>query len=170
MARVRHDRIDLGGMLAPDEAFLLHRGLATLPLRVDRHCRSALALATGLVEHPAVVRVDHPGLPSHRDHALATKLFEPGRYGGIVTVTPRGGRAAGMALVDGLRLVCVATSLAGTHSKVSHVASTTHRQLSDDALAAAGIDPGAVRVSVGLEDPEDVLADLVQALDRLPEV
>lgn len=170
MARVRHDRIDLGGMLAPDEAFLLHRGLATLPLRVDRHCRSALAVATGLVEHPAVARVDYPGLPTHRDHALATKLFEPGRYGGIVTVTPRGGHAAGMALVDRLRLVSIATSLAGTHSKVSHVATTTHRQFSDDALAAAGIDPGAVRISVGLEDPEDVLADLVQALDALPAV
>lgn len=167
MARIRHDRIDLGGMLAPDEAFLLHRGLATLPLRVDRHCRSALTVAAGLAEHRAVVRVDYPGLPTHRDHALAGKLFEAGRYGGVVTVTPRGGRDAGMALCDGLRLVSIATSLAGTHSKVSHVASTTHRQLSAPALAAAGIDPAAVRLSVGLEDPEDVLADLVQALDRL---
>ncbi len=167
MAKVRHDRIDLGGMLAPDEAFLLHRGLATLPLRVDRHCRSALAVATALSEHPRVLRVDHPGLPTHRDHALAGKLFEPGRYGGVVTVTPDGGRAAGMALCDRLRLVAVATSLAGTHSKVSHVATTTHRQLDDAALAAAGIDPGAVRISVGLEDPEDLVADLEQALDAL---
>jgi cystathionine beta-lyase/cystathionine gamma-synthase len=167
MAKVRHDRIELGGMLAPDEAFLLHRGLATLPLRVDRHCRSALALAQALVDHPAVVRVDHPGLPAHRDHALAGKLFEPGRYGGIVTVTPRGGREAGMALCDALQLVAVATSLAGTHSKASHVATTTHRQLSPEALAAAGIDEGAVRISVGLEDADDVVADLLQALDRL---
>jgi len=170
MARVRHDRIYLGGMLAPDEAFLLHRGLATLPLRVDRACRSAVEVATGLLEHPAVVRVDHPGLPSHRDHALAGKLFDAGRYGAVVTVTPRGGRAAGMALCDGLRLVAVATSLGGTHSVVSHVATTTHRQLDDAALAAAGIDPGAVRISVGLEDPQDLLADLRQALDALPEV
>jgi len=170
MARVRHDRIDLGGMLAPDEAFLLHRGLATLPLRVDRHCRSALTVAAALAGHPAVRRVDHPGLPDHRDHALAGKLFDAGRYGGIVTLTPRGGREAGMALCDGLRLVSIATSLAGTHSKISHVASTTHRQLSDDALAAAGIDPGTVRISVGLEDPDDLVADLRQALDRLPQV
>lgn len=170
MARVRHDRIDLGAMLAPDEAFLLHRGLATLPLRVERHCQSALVVAAALAEHPGVVRVDHPGLPSHRDHALAARLFDRGRFGGIVTVTPHGGREAGMALCDGLRLVTVATSLAGTHSKVSHVASTTHRQLSDGELAAAGIDPGTVRISVGLEDAEDVLADLVQALDRLPQV
>ena len=167
MARVRADRINLGGMLAPDEAFLLHRGLATLPLRVQRHCDSALAVAAAMSEHPRVVRVDYPGLPSHRDHALAGKLFDPGRYGGVVTVTPEGGRAQGMALCDRLRLVQVATSLGGVHSKVSHVASTTHRQLSEAALAEAGIGAGAVRISVGLEDPDDVVADLVQALDGL---
>lgn len=167
MARVRHDRISLGGMLAPDEAFLLHRGLATLPLRVDRHCRNAMAVATAMAEHPRVVRVDYPGLPAHRDHALAGKLFDAGRYGGVVTVTPEGGRVEGMRLCDRLRLVMVATSLAGTETKVSHVATTTHRQLDDAALAAAGIGPGAVRISVGLEDPDDLVADLDQALDAL---
>lgn len=167
MARVRHDRIDLGGSLAPDEAFLLHRGLATLPLRVDQQCRSALELARVLEQHPAVERVQHPGLPAHPQHALATKLFVPGRYGAIVTVTPRGGYDAGLALCDGLRLVSVATSLGGTHSVVSHVASTTHRQLDADALAAAGVLPAAVRISVGLEDVDDVVADVVQSLDRL---
>ena len=167
MAKVRQDRINLGGTLAPDEAYLLHRGLATLPLRVQRHCNSALAVATALCEHPGVARVDYPGLPSHRDHALAGKLFDAGRYGGVVTVTPAGGRAEGMALCDRLRLVRVATSLGGTHSMVSHVASTTHRQLSEEALADAGIGAGAVRISVGLEDPDDVVADLLQALDAL---
>lgn len=167
MARVRHDRIDLGGALAPDEAFLLHRGLATLPLRVDRQCRSALELARVLEGHAAVARVDHPGLESHPHHALATKLFDAGRYGAVVTVTPRGDREAGKQLCDRLRLVAVATSLGGTHSLVSHVASTTHRQLDDRALAAAGIGPAAVRVSVGLEDVDDIVADLVQALDGL---
>jgi cystathionine beta-lyase/cystathionine gamma-synthase len=167
MARVRRDRVDLGGMLAPDEAFLLHRGLATLPLRMERHCRSALTVAAALADHPRVQRLDFPGLPTHRDHALATALLDPGRYGAIITVTPEGGRAAGLALCDRLRLVTIATSLAGTHSKVGHVATTTHRQLSDTALAEAGIDPGAVRLSVGLEDPEDLVADLEQALDAL---
>jgi cystathionine beta-lyase/cystathionine gamma-synthase len=167
MGQVRHARIDLGGALAPDEAFLLHRGLATLPLRVDQQCRSALELARALETHPAVERVEHPGLPSHRDHALATKLFTPGRYGAVVTVTPRGGYAAGMAFCDRLRLAAVATSLGGTHSVVSHVASTTHRQLDETALAAAGVLPAAVRISVGLEDADDLLADLVQALDGL---
>jgi cystathionine gamma-synthase/O-acetylhomoserine (thiol)-lyase len=167
LARIRHDRVELGGSLAPDDAFLLHRGLATLPLRVARHCASALAVASALSEHPRVERVDYPGLPGHRDHGLAVKLFDEGRYGAVVTITPQGGREAGVGLCDRLKLVRVATSLGGTHSKVSHVASTTHRQLDDDALAAAGIGAGAVRISVGLEDPEDLVADVVQALDTL---
>jgi cystathionine beta-lyase/cystathionine gamma-synthase len=167
MARVRHDRVDLGGSLSPDDAFLLHRGLATLPLRVARHCASALTVATALLDHAAIERVDHPGLTGHRDHGLAVKLFDEGRYGAVVTVTPRGGRQAGIDLCDQLQTIRVATSLGGTHSKVSHVAGTTHRQLDDAALAAAGIGAGAVRISVGLEDPEDLIADVVQALDTL---
>jgi cystathionine beta-lyase/cystathionine gamma-synthase len=167
MARVRHDRIDLGGALAPDDAFLLHRGLSTLPLRVGRQCANALAVAAALADHPRVLRVDHPGLPSHRDHDLAVKLFDEGRYGAVVTITPEGDRAAGFALCDRLRLVARATSLGGTHSMVSHAASTTHRQLDDAALAAAGIGPATIRISVGVEDPEDVIADVVQALDAL---
>lgn len=172
VAKVHAFRTELGGALAPDDAFLLHRGLATLPLRMARQCSSALSLAEALVDHPQVVRVDYPGLPSSRDHALARKLFDAGpegtRFGAIVTVTPRGGVEAGMRLCDGLRLVEIATSLAGVRSKVSHVASTTHRQLDEAALAAAGIGPSAVRVSVGLEDVEDLVEDLVQALDSLP--
>lgn len=167
MAKVRHDRVELGGSLSPDDAFLLHRGLATLPLRVARHCATAMEVATALADHPAVERIDYPGLPSHRDHALAGKLFDDGRYGAVVTITPRGGRDAGMALCDRLALVETATSLGGTHSKVSHVASTTHRQLDDVALAEAGIGPAAVRISVGLEDAADLVADLSQALDTL---
>ncbi len=164
---VRRFRIDLGGFLAPDEGYLLHRGLATLPLRMQRQCSSALAVATALLEHPRVERVDHPGLPGHRDHGLAVKLFDRGRYGAVVTLTPRGGREAGLAVCDQLQLILRATSLGGTHSMVSHVASTTHRQLDDEALAAAGIGASAVRLSVGLEDPEDLVADVVQALDSL---
>ncbi len=167
MAAIRHVRVDLGGSLSPDDAFLLHRGLATLPLRMERHCHSALQVALALAEHPAVHRVDHPGLTSHPGHQLAVKLFDAGRYGAVVTVTPRGGREAGLALCDHLQLISIATSLGGTHSKVSHAASTTHRQLDDDALAAAGIGPATVRVSIGLEDPDDLIADLSAALDRV---
>jgi cystathionine gamma-synthase/O-acetylhomoserine (thiol)-lyase len=163
--RIRTVRLDLGGALAPDEAALLTRGLATLPLRMTRQCQTANIVAHALQSHPAVIRVDHPSLPTHRDHALAGRLFTPGLYGAVVTVTPAGRRAAGMAFVDRLRLVKRATSLGGTTSKAVHVATTTHLQMDDATLAAAGIDPGAVRVSIGIEDAEDLLADLSQALD-----
>lgn len=165
---VRATRIELGGVLAPDEAFLLHRGLQTLPLRVARQCAVAQAVAERLEGHPALLGVHYPGLPGHRDHALARRLFAPGRFGAVVSISPRGGYRAGMALCDRLRLIAVATSLGGTHTLASHVASTTHRQLPPEALAAAGIDPGLVRISCGLEDPEDLVADLLAALDAPP--
>jgi O-acetylhomoserine/O-acetylserine sulfhydrylase-like pyridoxal-dependent enzyme len=168
MRAVRAVRSDLGGSMAPDEAFLLHRGTETLPLRMDRQCETALTFATALAAHPAVEGVAYPGLPGDRSHALATKLFDARngstRYGAIVTVAPRGGREAGQAMCDRLRLAYNATSLGGTVSKVSHVASTTHRQLDDDALRAAGIAPSAVRVSIGVEDPDDLVADFTRAL------
>src|SRR3954468_11090924 len=171
VSALRRTRIALGGMLAPDEAFLLHRGLATLPLRMGRHCATALALAEAVADHPGVERVEHPGLPTHPQHALAGKLFDAGpdgrRYGAIVAVSPRGGREAGMALCDGLRVGRVATSLGGVQTVVSHVASTTHRQMDDDALAAAGITPSTVRISVGLEDADDLIRDVHSALDTL---
>lgn len=171
VARIRRARIDLGGSLGPDEAFLLHRGLATLPLRMTRHCATALSVAEALADHPMVERIDYPGLAEHPQHTLAGKLFDAGpdgrRYGAIVTITPRGGRAAGMAFCDGLRLARVATSLGGVHSLVSHVASTTHRQFDDTALAAARILPGAVRISIGLEDPEDLIRDIEGSLSAL---
>ncbi len=167
VAQVRALRIDLGCALSPDEAFLLHRGLATLPLRVARANETALTVASALEGHAALQRVSYPGLPSHRDHALATKLFDAGRYGGIVTVDVRGGREAGLAFCNRLALAQNATSLAGTHTVVSHVASTTHRQLDDAALAAGGMSAGCVRISIGLEDAEDLVADLTQALDGL---
>jgi O-acetylhomoserine/O-acetylserine sulfhydrylase-like pyridoxal-dependent enzyme len=171
VADIRRTRIDLGGMLAPDEAFLLHRGLATLPVRVARHCASALAVAEAVAEHPAVERVAYPGLTGHPQHELAGKLFDAGsegrRYGAIVTITPRGGRDAGLRLCDALRVGQVATSLGGVHTVVSHVASTTHRQMDDAALAAAGIGPATVRFSIGLEDPDDLVADITSALEAL---
>jgi O-acetylhomoserine/O-acetylserine sulfhydrylase-like pyridoxal-dependent enzyme len=168
MRQIRAMRSDLGGSMAPDEAFLLHRGVATLPLRVDRQCESALAFATAMAADERVEAVAYPGLPNDPGHALATKQFDARngstRYGAIVTVAPRGGREAGVAMCNGLRLALNATSLGGTVSKVSHVASTTHRQLDDAALRAAGIAPSAVRVSIGLEDPDDLVADFTRAL------
>ena len=171
ISSIRGVRVDTGGSLAPDEAFLLRRGLETLPLRVRRACSTASVFAAALSRHPAVLRIDYPGLPEHSGHQVARRLFDAGpegvRFGAIVTVTPHGGREAGMAFADKLRLSQLATSLGGTHTLVSHVASTTHRQLDDRALAAGGIDPGAVRFSIGLEDAEDLISDAYVALESL---
>lgn len=166
MDRVRAARVDLGPCLAPDEAYLLHRGLETLPLRVARQSESAATFAAALEGHPAVDRVDHPSLPSHPQHALAGELFDHGRCGGVVTVHPKGGWDAGMAFADRLRLSTIAPSLGGTHTLAGHVATTTHRTMNDAELGAAGISPGAVRFSIGLEDPQDLVEDALQALDN----
>jgi prepilin-type processing-associated H-X9-DG protein len=171
ISQIRAVRIDTGSSLAPDEAFLLRRGLETLPVRMRRQCSTAMMFAAALARHPAVARVDYPGLDSHPGHEVARRLFDAGTegtsFGAIVTVTPHGGREAGMAFADGLRIAQVATSLGGTHTKVSHAASTTHRQLDSAALAAAGIDPGAVRFSIGLEDAEDLIEDARLSLDSM---
>lgn len=171
MDRIRSARVDLGPCLAPDEAFLLHRGLETLPLRMARQCASAAEFAAAVRDHPAVAAVDYPGLPEHGGHELARGLFDADasgpRYGAVVTVTPHGGREAGTAFADGLRVATLAASLGGTHTLAGHVGSTSHRQMSDDALRAAGIGPAAVRFSIGTEDPADLIADAIAALDLL---
>ena len=171
ITQIRATRIDTGGSLSPDDAFQLRRGLETLPVRVRRQCATASVFAATLARHPAVAYVDYPGLPTHPGHELARRQFdsgpEGGRFGAIVTVTPYGGREAGLAFAGGLRLAGVASSLGGTHTVVSHAASTTHRQLDDRALAAAGIDAGAVRFSIGLEDSEDLVSDAYLALENL---
>jgi cystathionine beta-lyase/cystathionine gamma-synthase len=171
VSQIRRTRIDTGGSMSPDDAFLLRRGLETLPVRVRRQCATASVFAATVARHPAVMSVAYPGLPGHPSHGLARRMFDMGpegvRFGAIVTVTPYGGREAGLALTDKLRLASVATSLGGTHTKVSHAASTTHRQLDDRALATAGIDPGAVRFSIGLEDIEDLISDTYVALESL---
>lgn len=163
--RIRSARVDLGPCLAPDEAYLLHRGLETLPLRVGRQCETASAFAAALEGHPAVERVDHPSLTSHPQHVLAGELFDAGRYGAVVTVHLKGGRDDGMAFVDRLGLATIAASLGGTHTLAGHVASTSHRLMSGAELAAAGVSPGAVRFSIGLEDPQDLIDDALAALD-----
>ena len=171
IGQIRATRIDTGGSLSPDDAFLLRRGLETLPVRVRRQSATASVFAATLAKHPAFAYVDYPGLPTHPGHELARRTFDVGpegvRFGAIVTVTPFGGREAGLAFASGLRLAAPASSLGGTHTVVSHVASTTHRQLDDRALAAARIDPGAVRFAIGLEDSEDLISDAFVALEGL---
>ncbi|MDF5753337.1 aminotransferase class I/II-fold pyridoxal phosphate-dependent enzyme [Spongiactinospora sp. TRM90649] len=169
--QLREVRVDTGGSLSPDDAFLLRRGMETLTLRVRRMCSTAMVFAASLAKHPAVRRVDYPGLPGHPGNRLARHLFDSGpegtRYGACVTITPTGGYEAGAALADALRLAGIGTSVGGTHTRAAHVASTSHRRLAEGALAASGIDAGAVRFSVGLEDAEDLIADVTRALDSL---
>ncbi len=171
IATIRRLRIDTGGSLAPDEAYTLRRGLETLPVRVRRQSATAQLLAASLARHPAVRTVYYPGLAQHQGHELARRQFDAGpegtRFGAIITVAPYGGYEAGLAFANRLRLARMATSLGGTQTKVSHVASTTHQHFDPSALAAAGIDPGSVRFSIGLEDVEDLLADASSALDSL---
>jgi cystathionine beta-lyase/cystathionine gamma-synthase len=168
---IRAVRIDTGGSLAPDQALLLRGGLETLPVRVRRQCATAMLFAAALARHPAVRAVDYPGLAHHRGYELARRLFDAGpegtRCGAIVTVTPHGGREAGFAFADRLRIAQVADPAGGAHTKASHLASTAYREFDAAALAAAGIGPGAVRFSIGLEDGEDLIADAHLALDSL---
>ena len=161
---LRDTVIETGGTMAPLEAWLCLRGLMTLGLRMDRHSSSGMAIAQTLEAHPAVERVHYPGLSSHPHHAIAAKQF-PDRFGGMLAVEIRGGVEDGKAFCDALELGWVATSLGGTHTLVGHAASTTHRQYDEQARRAAAIADGLVRLSVGLEDVDDLLADLEQALE-----
>jgi cystathionine beta-lyase/cystathionine gamma-synthase len=163
---LRDTVIDTGGTMAPFEAWLCLRGLMTLALRMERHSDSAMRVATYLESHPKVERVHYPGLASHPHHEVARKQFGE-RFGGMLAVEVAGGVEGGKAFCDALRLAWVATSLGGTHTLVGHAASTTHRQYDPEARRAAGIADGLVRVSVGLEDPEDLLDDVERALGTL---
>jgi cystathionine beta-lyase/cystathionine gamma-synthase len=154
--------VDLGFAADPFAAWLTLRGLKTLPLRMDRHCANAAHLARKLAAHPAVTRVHWPGLPDHPDHDTARRLLAG--FGGMVAFDLAGGRDAGLAFVTGLRLAALAPSLGGAETLVLHPASTSHRQMDAATLRASGIGEGTVRVSVGLEHPDDLWADFEQAL------
>jgi O-acetylhomoserine (thiol)-lyase len=154
---------DLGPALSPFNAFLILTGIETLPLRMQRHSDNALAVAEHLSQHPAVAWVSYPGLPADRYHELAKK-YCPGGAGAVFTFGLKGGYEAGVALVSKLRLFSHLANVGDTRSLVIHPASTTHRQLSDGEKIVAGAGPDVVRVSIGLEDKADIIADLDQAL------
>ncbi|MFF8770684.1 trans-sulfuration enzyme family protein [Kitasatospora sp. NPDC015120] len=164
--RVWHHAVEQGAALDPFAAWLTLRGMQTLGLRVRRQNETALDLARGLAAHPAVALVHHPGLPGHPDHERARRLLPDGQ-GGVFAFDLAGGRQAARSFVGAVRLASLAPSLGGVHTLVLHPASTSHRQLSDDELTAAGIGPGTVRIAVGIEHPEDIRADLEQALAAL---
>jgi O-acetylhomoserine (thiol)-lyase len=154
---------DLGPALSPFNAFLILTGIETLPLRMQRHSDNAQAVAEHLSDHPAVSWVSYPGLRSDRYHNLA-KRYCPKGAGAVFTFGLRGGYDAGVKLVSNLKLFSHLANIGDTRSLVIHPASTTHRQLTDDQRVRAGAGPEVVRLSVGLEDREDLTADLDQAL------
>ena len=146
-------------------AFLILRGLKTLEIRMARHCESAEKIAAFLAAHPAVEKVYYPGMPEHPGHETAARQMR--RFGGIISFEVRGGKEAGMRVVDSLKMIACAVSLGDAESLIEHPASMTHSTYTEEALAASGIAPGLIRLSVGLENAEDIIADLKQALDRL---
>ncbi|HVL71486.1 MAG TPA: O-acetylhomoserine aminocarboxypropyltransferase [Beijerinckiaceae bacterium] len=154
---------DLGPALSPFNAFLILNGIETLPLRMQRHCDNTLTVARHLAEHKAVTWVSYPGLPGDRYHNLA-KRYCPKGAGAVFTFGLQGGYDAGVRLVSNLKLFSHLANIGDTRSLVIHPASTTHRQLTDEQRIQAGAGPDVVRLSIGLEDPEDLIADLDQAL------
>jgi methionine-gamma-lyase len=160
--KMREMVINLGGSMDPDVAFLLIRGLKTLEVRVRRQCETAMTLARFLARHPKVARVHYPGLPTHPDHRLAKRQMRG--FGSMLAFDLRGGLPAARRFCDGVRLFLLAASLGGTESLVVLPIYSSHYRMSPRELAAAGVGPGTVRVSVGLEDPKDLIEDLKQAL------
>ena len=162
VGRVRDYAVDTGASLDPHAAYLALRGLSTLALRMERHSATAGALAAWLQQQDGVSRVWHPSLPTHPQHAVASRQLAAG--GGMLAFELAGGRAAGEAVIDTLTIPARTASLGSVFSIVTHPPSTTHRQLDDAALAAAGITPGLLRCHVGLEDLDDLVADFTRAL------
>jgi methionine-gamma-lyase len=162
MERVRHMIIYLGGSMDPGAAYLLIRGIKTLGVRVERQCENAIAVATFLEKHPRVAHVHYPGLKSHPDHALAKKQMRG--FGSMLAFDLKGGLPAARRFCDHVKLFLMAASLGGVESLVILPIYSSHYNMSNEELARAGVSPGTVRVSIGLEDKEDLIADLKQAL------
>lgn len=154
-----------GAVMAPFNAMLVLRGLKTLALRMERHCETALAVARWLEDHPAVARVDYPGLESFPQRDIADRQMA--RPGAMIAFEMKGGDRAGKEMMDGLRLIARAVSLGDAETLIQHPASMTHSTYTPEERAAHGISEGLLRLSVGLEDAEDIIADLDVALERL---
>ena len=161
---VTHLMRDFGSQQSPQNAFYLHLGLQTLHLRIRRHSESAIKVAQWLQQRPEVAWIHYPGLESDPHHDLAAKYCPEG-CSGVMAFGLKGGRAFDNRFLDALKLTTIETHVADCHTCVLHPASHTHRQLSDEQLRAAGIAPDLIRLSIGLEDAEDIIADLKQALE-----
>jgi len=155
---------DFGCIPSPMNSYLLNLGLESLHVRVQRHCENALAVAKHLEQHGKVAWVNYPALPGNKYHELAEKYMPNGTCG-VISFGVKGGRPAAERFMRGLRVASIATHVADAHSCVLHPASSTHRQLDEDALAAAGVPGDLIRLSVGIEDVGDIIADIDGALD-----
>lgn len=158
---------DLGSIQSPQNAFLLNLGLETLHLRMPRHSENAIACAKFLKNHPKVAWVNYAGLEDNKYHDLAQKQFDGGLSCGVLSFGIKGGRDESIKFMDSLKTICIVTHVADARSCVLHPASHTHRQLSDEQLRAAGIAPDLIRFSVGIENVEDLIADLKQAFEKI---
>jgi len=163
VAKARQMVIYLGGSMDPEGAFLLIRGMKSLGVRVRQQCENAMAVAKFLARHPKVARVHYPGLASHPDHKLSARQMDGG-FGGMLAFDMKGGIAAARRVCDRVRVFLLAASLGGVESLVVLPIYTSHYKMSSAELAAAGVSPGTIRVSVGLEDAKDLIEDLRQAL------
>ncbi len=157
---------DFGPSISPFNAFMILQGVETLPLRMQRHCDNALKVAEWISSHPAVEWVSYPGLPSDPNHGLMKK-YSPKGGGAVFTFGLKGGFEAGVKFVEGVEMFSHLANIGDTRSLVIHPASTTHRQLTDEQKIAAGAGPDVVRLSIGIEDVDDIIADLEQALAKL---
>lgn len=156
---------DLGSIPSPQNSFYLGVGLETLHLRMERHFQNALAIAQHLEKHPKIAWVSFSGLEKDSQHELAKKYLPNGSCG-VISFGIKGGREEAAKFMDSLRLAAIVTHVADTRTCVLHPASTTHRQMNDDELAAAGVSPDLIRLSVGIEDVRDLIADIDQALEK----
>ncbi|MGH6883771.1 MAG: PLP-dependent transferase, partial [Hypericibacter sp.] len=154
---------DFGACMSPANAFYILQGIETLPLRMARHVSNAEKVVAALKANPAVAWINYPGLPDHPDHALAMRLFPKGA-GSMVSFGVKGGREAGRRFIEALSLASHLANVGDAKTLILHPASTTHRQMDAEALAKAGVGEDMIRLSVGLEDPEDIVADIAQAL------
>lgn len=157
---------DLGSIQSPQNAFILNLGLESLPLRMERHCSNARAVAEYLEKHEKVAWVNYPGLESNKYHELAKKYMPNGTCG-VISFGLKGGRAAAEKMMDELKLAAIVTHVADARTCVLHPASHTHRQMTDEQLVEAGVAPDLIRFSVGIEHVSDIIADLEQALKTI---
>jgi methionine-gamma-lyase len=164
--RLHNTQLLMGPCMSPMDAFMLHRSLKTLGLRMERHSENAMAVAEFLEKHPKVARVYYPGLTSHDDHAVARRLMR--RFSGMLSFELTGGRESGIRLVESVRVVVLALSLGGVESLIEHPASMTHcdNYVSPEVKRAGGITDGLIRLSVGIENVDDIIQDLTQALEK----